>query len=221
MVVEATTSTGDLSKLSNGVMDYSFSASDTFTYTKDSNSEVSEFTVSYDILINSITDSDSVGINVDTTLPLTLQPTGGFQRFGRLVLENSFGSETSTLIQSFEVEFLNTSGDFQRNSDDDFSTITNVGSNWSFSNPTNDITISDLSISGDDASFSGGQLKNIELSSGGNQGAIDIEYTTPTWLQYNWSGKVSNLHDEDANATATFGVYRGNDRIISWREVGN
>ncbi|MFB0980308.1 MAG: LamG domain-containing protein [Alteromonadaceae bacterium] len=221
MVVEATTSTGDLSKLSNGVMDYSFSASDTFTYIKDSNSEVSEFTVSYDILINSITDSDSVGINVDTTLPLTLQPTGGFQRFGRLVLENSFGSETSALIQSFEVEFLNTSGDFQRNSDDDFSIITNVGSNWSFTNPTNGITISDLLISGNVGSFTGGQFRNIDLLSGDNQGAIDIEFTTPTWLQYNWSGKVSNVHDENTNATATFGVYRGNDRIISWREVGN
>lgn len=221
MVVEATTSTGDLIKLSNGVMHYSFSPSDTFTYTKDSNSEVSEFTVSYDILINSIIDSDSVGINVNTTLPLIIQPTGGFQRFGRLVLANSFGPETSALIQSFEVEFLNTSGNFQRNSDDDSSVITNVGSHWSFTNPTNDIIISDLLISGNVGSFTGGQFQNIYLLSGDKQGAIDIKYTTPTWLKYNWSGNVSNLHDENANATATFGVYRGNDRIISWREIGN
>ncbi len=221
MVVEVTTSTGDLSKLSNGVMDYAFSSSDTFTYSKDSNSEVSEFTVSYDIFIDSITDSDGVAINVDTTLPLTVQPTEGVQRFARLVLENSFGSETSDLAQSFEVEFLNASGDFQRNSDDDFSVISSIAANWSFSNATDDIVIGDLSISGSDGSFSGGQLKNMELSSGGNRGSIEVVYTTPSWLQYNWTGKVSNLHDEDANATATFGVYRGNDRIISWREVGN
>ena len=99
--------------------------------------------------------------------------------------------------------------------------ISNIATNWSYSNATDNILISDLLLSGNDGSFSSGQIKNIELSSGGNQGTIDIEYTTPTWLQYNWSGKVSNLHDEDANATATFGVYRGNDRIISWREVGN
>ena len=221
MVVEPTFSDGEISKLSNGVMDYTFSSTDTFIYTKDSNSEVSEFTVSYDIFINSITDSDGVGINVDTTTPLTVQSTEGVQRFGRLVLDNSFGSETSSLAQSFEVEFLNTSGDYQRNSDDYFSVIISDDASWSFSNSTDDIVIGDLLLSGDDASFSGGQLKNIELSSGGNQGAIDIEYTTPAWLQYNWSGKVSNLHNEDANATATFGVYRGNDRIISWREVGN
>ena len=209
-------------------MDYTFSNADTYTYSKDANSEVSEFTVSYDILIDSITDSDQVGINSSTNilvsvteLPLTVQPTEGVQRFGRLVLENSFGSENSSLAQSFEVEFLNTSGDYQRNSDDDFSVIISDDASWSFTNSTDDIVISDLLLSGSDGSFSGGQLKNIELSSGGNQGAIDIEYTTPAWLQYNWSGKASNLHDEDANATATFGVYRGNDRIISWREVGN
>ena len=228
MVVESTPVDGVISKLSNGVMDYTFSNADTYTYSKDANSEVSEFTVSYDILIDSITDSDQVGINSSTNilvsvteLPLTVQPTEGVQRFGRLVLENSFGSENSSLAQSFEVEFLNTSGDYQRNSDDDFSVIISDDASWSFTNSTDDIVISDLLLSGSDGSFSGGQLKNIELSSGGNQGAIDIEYTTPAWLQYNWSGKASNLHDEDANATATFGVYRGNDRIISWREVGN
>ena len=221
MVVEPTFVDGVISKLSNGLMDYIFSSSDTFTYTKDSNSEVSEFTISYDIFIDSITDSDGVAINVDTTLPLTVQPTQGFQRFGRLVLENSFGSETSDLAQSFEVEFLNTSGTFERNTDDDFSEISSIAANWSFSDATDDIVIGDLSISGSDGSFSGGQLKNIELSSGGNRGSIEVVYTTPSWLQYNWTGNVSNLHDDDANATATFGVYRGNDRIISWREVGN
>jgi len=228
MVVEPTFVEGEISKLSNGVMDYTFSSSDTFTYSKNSNSEVPEFTVNYDILISSITDSDEVGINSSTNidipitdLPLSVEPTDGFQRFGRLALENSFGSETSSLAQPFEVEFLNSSGDYQRNSDDDFSVIISDDASWSFTNSTDDIVISDLLLSGSDGSFSGGQLKNIELSSGGNQGAIDIEYTTPAWLQYNWSGKASNLHDENANATATFGVYRGNDRIISWREVGN
>ena len=221
MVVEPTFVDGVISKLSNGLMDYIFSSSDTFTYTKDSNSEVSEFTISYDIFIDSITDSDGVAINVDTTLPLTVQPTQGFQRFGRLVLENSFGSETSDLAQSFEVEFLNTSGVFELNTDDYFSEISSIASNWSFSDATDDIVIGDLSISGSDGGFSGGQLKNIKLSSGGNRGSIKVVYTTPLWLQYNWTGKVSNVHDEDANATATFGVYRGNDRIISWREVGN
>ena len=129
-------------------MDYTFSSTDTFTYTKDSNSEVSEFTVSYDIFINSITDSDGVGINVDTTTPLTVQSTGGVQRFGRLELDNSFGSETSSLAQSFEVEFLNTSGDYQRNSDDYFSVIISDDASWSFSNSTDDIVIGDLLLVG-------------------------------------------------------------------------
>jgi MSHA biogenesis protein MshQ len=226
MVIQSTTSLGSLSKLSNGVMDYVFSPSDTFTYIKDSNSEAAEFSVTYDISINSITDSDNVGINSNTDiphtdLPLIVRPTEGFQRFGRLVLGNSFGSETSPIAQYFEVEFLNTSGDFQRNTDDNCSLITSVNSNWSFDEPTRDVTINGVSISGISSSFDGGKFQNIFLSSDNNQGSIDVEYSTPAWLKYNWSGKISNLHDENTKATATFGVYRGNDRIISWREVGN
>jgi len=221
MVVVPTIQIGDLSKLSNGVLDYEFSASDTFTYSKDSNSQVAEFLISYDILINSITDSDGVTINAGTTLPLTVQPSGGFQRFGRLVLGNSFGSETSSLAQNFETEYVNTSGIFTRNTEDSCSLITKVASNWTFSNPTNNVTINNVTISGTDGSLMDGKFQNVFLSSGNNQGTIDIEYTTESWLKYNWSGKVSNLHDENTSATATFGVYRGNDRIISWREIGN
>jgi MSHA biogenesis protein MshQ len=221
MVVVPAISTGDLSKLSNGILDYEFSTSDTFTYSKDSNSEVSEFPVNYDILINSITDSDGVAINAGTSVPLTVQATGGLQRFGRLVLGNSFGSETSPIAQFFEVEYLNTLGKFVRNNDDNCSLITSDATNWSLSNPTNNVTINTVSISGVDSSLDGGKFQGISLSSGDNQGTIDIEYTTQDWLKYNWSGKVSNLHDENTSATATFGVYRGNDRIISWREVGN
>jgi MSHA biogenesis protein MshQ len=226
MVIQATTSLGSLSKLSNGVMDYVFSPDDTFTYSKDSNSEATEFSVKYDILINSITDSDNVGINSNsdiphTALPLIVRPTGGFQRFGRLVLGNSFGSETSPIGQHFEVEFLNSFGSFQRNTDDNCSLISSVNSNWLFDEPTRDVAINDMDISGAGGSFSNGKFQNVFLSSDNNQGTIDVEYTTPVWLKYNWSGKVSNLHDENTKATATFGVYRGNDRIISWREVGN
>jgi len=221
MVVVPTTQVGSLTKLSNGVLDYEFSTTDSFTYSKDSNSEVAEFVVDYDILINSITDSDGVSINAANTLPLTIQPSGGFQRFGRLVLSNSFGSETSALAQNFETQYVNALGVFTGNTNDNCSLITKLASNWTLSNPTNNVTINNVTISGTDGSLSDGKFQSVFLSSGNNQGTIDIEYITQDWLKYNWSNKVSNLHDENTSATATFGVYRGNDRIISWREVGN
>lgn len=221
MVVAPIPQPGSLTKVSNGVLDYEFSSSDSFTYTKDSNSEVSEFAVNYDILINSITDSDGVAINTEITTPLLVQPSNGFMRFGRLILGNSFGPETSPLAQPFKIEYLNTSGLFELNTDDNCSSITKGVSNWKFRNPTNNVTINGISISGLDSSLINGEYQGITLSSGENQGKIDIEYITETWLKYNWSNKVSNLHEENPSATATFGVYRGNDRIISWREVGN
>jgi MSHA biogenesis protein MshQ len=57
----------------------------------------------------------------------------------------------------------------------------------------------------------------------GNQGTINIEYGTYSWLKYgwNWNGVDAKLFDENPTATATFGVFRGNDRIIYQREVFN
>ncbi|WP_165312377.1 DUF6701 domain-containing protein [Vibrio ziniensis] len=42
------------------------------------------------------------------------------------------------------------------------------------------------------------------------------QYIDQPWLQYNWRG----LGDEDPSAVVTFGVYRGNDRIIFRGESG-
>ncbi|WP_223271684.1 DUF6701 domain-containing protein [Colwellia hornerae] len=224
MVVEPTTFAGDLSKLSNGILDYNFSPADTFTYSKGSYSQVAEFTVDYNILINSITDSDNVAINLATTLPLTVKPSGGFQRFGRLVLGNSFGAETSAIAQYFQVEYLNASRTFVVNTDDNCSLVTNNTSNWSFSNPTNNVTINGINIRGTSGSLNEGKFQNVLLTSGNNQGSIGVEYTTQDWLKFDWLNEDNNFdgpYHQNPTATVIFGIYRGNDRIISWREIGN
>ncbi|MEH6385597.1 MAG: LamG domain-containing protein [Colwellia sp.] len=223
MIVEPTTSPGSLGELSKGVLDYTFSTLDTFTFTKGPYSQVTEFMVNYNILIDRISDSDGVGINV-LTPPLMVQPTGGFQRFGRLVLSNSFGPEISSIDQYFDVEYLNISGKFERNKDDNCTLITADEDNWSFTDPTGEIAISDISISGTGGSFKAGNFQNISLLSENKQGTIDIKYTAPSWLQFDWLNGDNNFdgpYNQNPSATATFGVYRGNDRIISWREIGN
>jgi MSHA biogenesis protein MshQ len=40
----------------------------------------------------------------------------------------------------------------------------------------------------------------------------------PGYLQYDWD---SNGSDDNPTGIATFGIYRGDDRIIFWRELQN
>ncbi|XOV85703.1 MAG: DUF6701 domain-containing protein [bacterium] len=48
----------------------------------------------------------------------------------------------------------------------------------------------------------------------GNPGTVDIEIQSPSWLRYNWSG----TGDVNPRAQATFGRFRGHDRIIIWQQ---
>jgi hypothetical protein len=64
-----------------------------------------------------------------------------------------------------------------------------------------------LTITGDDATA-------------GGVSAITTNW--PAWLQYNIDdvdqGSDGNLFDDNPSATATFGIFRGDDRFIYWRE---
>ena len=50
-------------------------------------------------------------------------------------------------------------------------------------------------------------------------------YSIYDWLKYDWNnideGSDGLIYDDDPSATATFGIFRGNDRIIYQREVNN
>jgi MSHA biogenesis protein MshQ len=52
------------------------------------------------------------------------------------------------------------------------------------------------------------------------KGRLDFEYQVPPWLQYDWNGNTDNddAYDQNPTAILTFGLYRGNDRIIYQRE---
>ena len=48
-------------------------------------------------------------------------------------------------------------------------------------------------------------------------GTVDITLETPDWLKFDWDDDLGTV-DTNPTATATFGIYRGRDRIISWEE---
>ena len=221
---------------------YTLSALDNFVYTRDSNAFISQYVPEFDINIASIDDDDGVSaVSFEPVLFRATQfrptPSGNLQaansnlqvRYGRLVLANSFGPETSDIAQPFTTEFLTDPStlSFEANTLDTCSQISVQSANWQFtadnSNPSGSLTSSDIRITGSSGNIAQGQYSGVLLNSKGNntvgpRGSIAVEYTTPDWLKFDWNG--DGMQD-NASAIATFGRYRGNDRIIYWREVNN
>lgn len=75
-----------------------------------------------------------------------------------------------------------------------------------------------LTASGSAASLVNGQSPAgaLVLAAPGQDGSWQLQYQAPAWLRYNWQPATPG--DEAPAATAIFGRYRGNDRLIYWRE---
>ena len=200
--------------LPRGVLHYQFSELDNFFYNRSANALVAPFDSDIDFSIATIIDTDNV--NVDIAKVVDVSPTGVEIRFGRLVLENSFGPETSSLPQPMQIEhFDGTNYIVSENNN----CVTYDASNITLSN----ISLNPLltSATGDPGDFVDGKTRAIELTAPGtgNTGEIDVLYSTFDWLKFDWDNTGS--YDQNPTAVATFGLYRANDRIISWREINN
>lgn len=237
MVVSAVTSDGNLTtptsvpSSNSGEMTYTFDSSDSFTYSKNANSEVEFFTATYDIIINSIQDSDSA--NASTSLAFTVpstntvSPTGVNLRSGRWNIDNTFGPETSDLPVPMAIQYWDGSN-YVINTLDNCTTFDSDNvANYSLTlndlnNPLSASNLTPISGSGNFA-LGLAELK-IGKPTDGSQGQIRLTYdTTPAWLQYDWdwNGVEVKTFDENPSGIATFGLFRGNDRIIYNREVYN
>lgn len=228
--LKANLADGNLTEVA-GVLSFQYSSADNFIYTHEQNAEVTPFTSIIHLSLASVIDEDGViandadglgdtGIATDTVI--TLKPTGRQIRFGRAYLDNSFGPETSRLPQPFAVQYLNTAGKFVINTED---TCTNFN--------TDNITLTSGTL---DESFTSviaanGQFDDelpkgktramlLEITGSGNQGTVNVEYDIYSWLKYdwNWDGVSAKEFTDNPSAIATFGMYRGNDRIIYQRE---
>jgi MSHA biogenesis protein MshQ len=57
----------------------------------------------------------------------------------------------------------------------------------------------------------------ISAPGAGNTGSVDLTYDAPAWPEFDWNGSGA----EDPTGTASFGHYRGHDKVIYWHEVLN
>ncbi len=210
-----------------GVMRFTFSGADVLRYLKEPTSLVGPFVPDYRIALNGVTDLDGIS---STQPALSLQPNFGFDlRYGRIALENAYGPETLPLTVPMSAQYFD-GNRFVTNADE---------SCWVFNLPGDaDLDFSGSALNDGDTSVStvvDGQMLAGSVPLGdrlvlsapgegkseapGNKGIV-VEMETPEWLRHFWDDGFPN-DLVNPSALATFGVYRGNDRIIYWQEVLN
>ncbi|XPF92864.1 DUF6701 domain-containing protein [Colwellia sp. RE-S-Sl-9] len=199
----------------HGSLTYTFNKDDEFTYTKNTNSKIGEFSSKYIITLESVKDSDNVsdtsGNQSSTSLPLSITPAQIRLRYGRLALNDNFGPETSDLPINLFAQYWDGT-QFIVNTDDQCTSV-----------DSGKLKVTGFSSTAVKTKASEDLVKGatqfvLRAPGAGNRGAAELEYETilMPWLQYDWQGDGSQLNPQ---ANAVFGIYRGNDRVIYWREV--
>ncbi len=209
-----------LSVSAPGVMRYAFAPNDVFSYAKNLNSAVAPFVSDLAIRLTSLSDGEASA----PALPL-VQPSPITLRYGRWMMQNAFGPEIMTLRMPAETQYLTAAGTYVTNSADGCTALPLLSSSSGTPAPGR---IDNIVVGGGNSNFS----YNATLSGGlaaftftppgsGNTGSIplSVDLSGLPWLQFDWDGDGSL--DAHPPVNATFGLYRGHDRIIFWREVEN
>lgn len=152
-------------------------------------------------------------------------------RYGRMVLTDVGGNQGQYISIPLKVEYWNGTG-FTTNNDDSGSQLNaseycrlpiwselGVSSNVKLTGTSGDASVNSGKYSGLEAyqTTAAREQFKIWLRQGATEpsgSSIDCEsgYVDQPWLKYYWNGATED--EEDPSATVTFGIYRGNDRVI-------
>lgn len=131
-------------------------------------------------------------------------------RYGRLFVQNAYGSELQPLDVPFGTEYAASGGGFTRNLADSCTTATAPVLSGALATSTAVESISSPLVAG---------LGNIRLAAptGGATGSVSLRMTPPSWLL----GDADNdmVYDDPVDALASFGLFRQGDRQIYLRET--
>jgi MSHA biogenesis protein MshQ len=248
VAISAVMHTGSLSAIPDdaGKLLYTFSSDDHFTYHRDGSSLLAPFNAEIPFVTEQIIDADGIKLAINnSTDKVAASATEAFVtdgveiRFARMVLQNSHGSENAKLRSQLSIEVYE-SEDKSFNTHSDESCLTPLigdkksGAKYSGNMELWDYRLIDIdsdkiqvsdtqaSVSAD---FDHGIQSQFFFLKPEEQGVLEWEYQVPSWLAFNWNtldaNNDGNFYDDNPSATLTFGIYRGNDRIISWYEVLN
>jgi len=203
-------------KTSNsGQFIYTAPDSDHFVYTRNDKSLVAPFSANIEYDVKTLVDMDGIGLGSEASPVLSAISSATHQMlYGRITLDNAFGPETETLAMPIRHEFFNGTR---------FVTNTNIGDSCAQAVfPSTDFTLSPLPLGELDqdqleesTEWRGGESALLIPPLNTTQGDIDVQLVVPIWLMFDWKGDGGDINPA---ATATFGRFRGNDRIINWRE---
>ncbi|WP_042146897.1 MULTISPECIES: DUF6701 domain-containing protein [unclassified Pseudoalteromonas] len=133
-------------------------------------------------------------------------------RYGRLILENSYGSELEDILVPLKAEYWDyITNEFKYNTLDGCTGYLQANLNPLAPNGSHVVLGVDGTLT------SGGYPTGFGLSLEKSNvvKSVEVEYSVPAYLQFDWKGDSSQLNPR---ATIQFGRYRGNDRVIYWRE---
>jgi len=131
-------------------------------------------------------------------------------RYGRVNLANSYGSELENILVQMKVEYWDAvSSAF---------TLNDLDTTCTAYSATNLTPTPDYGKSGADGNFTAGQYApgaGLYLNAPNINTSIGVVFTVDDFLKFDWDN--DNV-DDNPSSTIQFGRYRGNDRVIYWRE---
>ncbi|HEY3486929.1 MAG TPA: DUF6701 domain-containing protein, partial [Gammaproteobacteria bacterium] len=140
-------------------------------------------------------------------------------RYGRMFLENVFGSEVMPLTIPLRTEYY-TGTQFALNTNDSCTTYNSTDVTFS-----NRVGLSSNPTASGSGTLLGGQYAtplNLSAPGAGVTGSVDAILAVPSYLDYDWlsDGNLNGTKDDDPVSKATFGVFGGpEDNQIYIREV--
>jgi|GEM_PF-2228317 MSHA biogenesis protein MshQ len=197
----------------DGTMDYQLGA-DSVTYGRNDNALIAAFEAELEVLLTKIDDGDAAAPAAQ--LPVRFLPLGHPIRYGRLRLDNAYGPETENLVVPATVEIWDGSR-FVRNVDETCWAYTTGSAIVSGEPPETSV----IPRSGKMVLGQPEETAQLELVAPGLQNTGEVNITWPVPGYWRVDADRDGSRDDLPEALATFGVYRGNDRIIYWQEVLN
>ncbi len=204
----------NLTANADGTLTFTLGA-DQFTYTRNANALVDLFNTDIQLEVASIADGDGITAN---DLSRFFVPASIEVRYGQLVLRNAYGPETLPLTLPLLAEYFNGTS-FVSNSLDNCTAYDSV--NLGLSNFQGNLALGETTPAGNGTLLAGvgtGMSLSAPWVSAAtpNDGSVDLtlDLSAATGLNLPWllPGGVN------PTAQATFGIFKGNERLIYMRE---
>ncbi len=203
----------DPPKAVNGIFNVTLT-DDVFTYVKDSNSEISPFNPSVNLVITRVVDLDGVS----TEKLLTLNPTGTEEiRFGRMTMRGVNSTSQTELLMNYELQYLNDNGIFVLH--DDQNSI--VHNNDISGDPTG-ISVSNSRSTSTAGEFVFTLTRPADSTTKTYTMTTNLNDADLLWLQYDWEPDNDNdgkNFDDNPFANATFDNNSGEAKKVYIQQI--